>query len=278
MPNPSKPRPLRHPHRLAAAAMALLATLATLPGGPAQAAASAEAQVLDLQLTLVDLTPDDGQAASALWADGSSLLAGQLDSLDGSTPGLSFSKALPSAFAGLAGSTALPGGQVAARIGAQSLQAWGSAGDGLTFSASASSGHGLLGGGIVLGPGTGLRLALRYSLQASVDSRDSACAVCDSAQAQLTVLLGLDQPGLLTEQRSVLADTALGLDSDSSSDTLALAWDNTGTVDQTLGVGVTLSVAGLGISAAPVPEPGAALLLAVGLAGLGMAARRRGLA
>jgi hypothetical protein len=298
MPNPSAPRPARHarPHaprpptrppthpstrpasRLAATAIAALAALAALAGGPAQAAASADAEVLDLTLTLVDLAPGDGQAARALWADGSSLLAGQLTGLDGATPApafADFSEALPSAFATLAGSAVLPAGQAAARISAQGLRAWGSAGDGLAFSASASSGHGLLGGGIVLGPGSGLRLALHYRLQASVDSRDSACTVCDTAQAQLTVLLGLQLPGLLTEQRSVLSDTGLGLDSDSSSGTLALDWDNTGTQDQTLGLGLTLSVAGLGVSAAPVPEPGVALLLAAGLAGLGLAARGR---
>lgn len=272
MTQPTVQSALRRPTaRWALATLALAGALGM--SAPAQAAATASVQVLNLSLTLVDLTPDDGQAAQASWADGSSLLTGQIDGPAG-TAGF-FSRALPQAFGTLADGAHVTGAFTAARIGAGGLSADGSAGEGLGFSTNASSGFGLLGGGIVLGAGTGLRLSLDYALQASVDGRDSACSDCDTAQAQLLVVLGLGQPDVLTAQRSVLADTGLQRFADADGNTLQLGWDNTGAAPQTVGLGLSLSVAGLGYSAAPVPEPGAALLMCAGLGVLARVARQR---
>ncbi|GCL65353.1 PEP-CTERM sorting domain-containing protein [Pseudaquabacterium pictum] len=273
MPLPCLPPALRrHTARWTLAACALAAGLGI--GATAQAAASASAQVSNLTLTLVDLDPDDGLEAQVAWADGRTLVTGQLDGLPGGAPGPGFALALSQAFATLADQrTVWPGGFAAAQSGPPHLVAHGSSGDGASFSANASSGYGLLGGGLVLGAGSGLRLSLDYVLQASVDGRDSGCASCDTAQAQLVVVLGLGQDMPLTAPFSVLADTGLELFSDSLADSLVLQWDNTSGEDQTLGLGVTLSASGFATSAAPVPEPAAALLLCGGL-GLLAALRR----
>ncbi len=264
----------RHTARWALAACALATGLGT--AAIAHAAASASVQVSNLTLTLVDLDPDDGLEAHVAWADGRTLLTGQLDSLPGGAPGPGFALALSQAFASLADQrTVWPGGFTAAQSGPLGLAAHGSSGDGASFLASASSGYGLLGGGLVLGAGSGLTLSLDYLLQASVDGRDSGCASCDTAQAQLVVLLGLGQDMPLSQPVSVLADTGLELFSDSLSDSLVLEWANTSGEDQTLGLGVTLSASGFATSAAPVPEPAAALLLCGGLGLLATLQRAR---
>jgi len=261
MPHTAATPPLPPCPRPALAGLLAAAALVMAAPGSARAGVAAEVVVDQLQIQLVDLDPADGVAPQASWADGMTLLRGGIDGLPGGSSGPGFSLAQPQAFAPLDQFRQMAGARIGGTVGPVLLSAWGEAGDGLRFDVGASTGHGLLGGGLLLGPGTGLRLTLAYALSAHVDSRDSACTDCELARAELTVLLG-DQAVPLAVQ----ADAALALWEAGDSGLLDLAWRNTGSQAQPVMLGLLLSATGQGFTAGPVPEPGAAWLLAAGLA------------
>lgn len=244
-----------------AAALAALAALATSPAALAQA--SAQGSVSNLSFTLIDLDPGDNWTPTASWQNGSSLISGQIG-LGGAvfTPFSQFDAAFGSA---LSDGAAAPGASAAATLSATGLQVSGQAQSGRSFDATAISGYGIDFGGIVLGAGTGLRMSLDYALAASVAALDPACAPCDSAQVNLTVMLGMgtSSPQFGSAFAGAFGDT--GPLDDLVTDSIMLQMNNPGNSPLTLGAAVTLVAQGQGQGpdvATPVPEPGSAALVA----------------
>jgi hypothetical protein len=273
-----------------AATLAAAATAPTFAAVPASHNFSSRVSVTGMSYELIDLQPDDGIAAAAMFLAGGSgtsiemLQRGKFSGDSSHTNeilGSTFSSyMLPggsgAAAAGMGGSLTLFAMGMGSRLGGKS--------NGMLTSFEVLSGSNGYGLNVMLSPGTEMRWTGSFELMASADkwwgSRWS-----QSAGAQLSIYhgdLGDSTPESQSFYVAAFANPTLGQQARKESGSFTFSHVNTGSEWASYAASVNATTMGgynslraesMGVS--PIPEPSTYALFAAGIGAVGFVARRR---